>query len=330
MSHSATHAANPSDAHGHDEGHSHAVVGPGILRTILVFLLFFTVLTVATAQLEVYLENVMGLVLPWWVNVAGAMLIATVKSILVMAYFMQLKYDNPINTLAMLFCFFALGLFLMFTGLDLFSRGMIYDFKAGPVIAGGTGSGVLGANNQPVVTASKVRFKEALAENYTKEWLICADAVSIAAHEAAELETPEGDAAAKVLTAKANEMMDLHVIKLHPPHGPSQAATAKEVEDLAAKLAGSNAAASAIVVAAAKSVASLDMEKAKASYSVDGMFEKLAIVAHGGHHAAHGGPASTGNSSRAHTGLSGALSTEHGHGAAKHGAGAHAAPAAGH
>lgn len=322
MSHSVTHSGHATDAHAHDEGHSHAIVGPGILRTVLVFLLFFTALTVATAQLEVYLENAMGIVLPWWVNVAGAMLIATIKSIMVMAYFMQLKYDNPINTLAMLFCFFALGLFLMFTGLDLFSRGKIYDFKAGPVVAGGTGTGVVGANNQPVVTASKVRFKEALAENFTREWLICADAISIAAHDAAALETPEGTLASTKLTAKANEMMDLHVIKLHPPHASSQASTAKELEEMAASLRGSGKSGAAdLVAAAAKSVATLDLEKAKAAYSVDAMFAKLAIVAHGGHHEAHAGPASTGNSSRTRTGITGALNTDsHGHG--------HAAPAA--
>ena len=326
MSHSATHSAHATDAHAHDEGHSHAIVGPGILRTVLIFLLFFTVLTVATAQLEVYLEQALGLVLPWWVNVAGAMLIATIKSILVMAYFMQLKYDNPINTLAMLFCFFALGLFLMFTGLDLFSRGMIYDFKAGPVVAGGTGAGVIGANNQPVVTASKVRFKEALGENFTREWLICADAISIAAHDAAALETEDGTLASTELGAKANAMMDLHVFKLHPPHASSQAATAKELEEMAATLRSSGkAGAGDIVAAAAKTVAGIDLEKAKASYSVDAMFQKLAIVAHGGHHAEHSGPASTGNSSRTRTGLSGALDTEaHGHG---HSNAGHAAPA---
>ena len=47
MSHSAQHA----DAHDHGESHSHAIVGPGLLRAILAFLLFFTVLTVAFAQI---------------------------------------------------------------------------------------------------------------------------------------------------------------------------------------------------------------------------------------------------------------------------------------
>ncbi|MEI7656866.1 MAG: cytochrome C oxidase subunit IV family protein [Phycisphaerae bacterium] len=313
MSHSASHA----DAHDHGDSHSHAVVGPGILRTILIFLLFFTVLTVAFAQVEVYVEHSMGIVLPWWVNVIGAMAIAVVKSVLVMAYFMQLKYDNPINTLAMLFCFFALGLFLMFTGLDLFSRGMIYDFKSGPVIAGGTGAGVAGANNMPLTQAAKTRFKERLADNNVREWLICAAKIDAAAQAAAHHAPKEAGAAAAaaVLSAKAQHMMDLHVVKVHPPETGSQAVVVRELEEAAQTLrANGDAAAAELVATVAREVQGIDMAQARASYSVDAMFEKLAAAAHGGHHEAHGATSSTGNASRARTGLTGVA----GHGAAGH------------
>lgn len=323
MSHSAQHA----DAHDHGESHSHAIVGPVLLRAVLAFLLFFTVLTVAFAQIEVYVEHAVGIRLPWWVNVIGAMSIATIKSVLVMAYFMQLKYDNPINTLAMLFCFFALGLFLMFTGLDLFSRGMVYDFKAGPVIAGGTGAGVPGANNQPLTVAAKTRFKERLAENNIREWLIVASKIDEAAVAAAHSKDAGAAEAAAVLSAKAHHMMDLHAVMVHPPAAESQTAVVRELEQEAETLRSKgNAPAAELVEAAARSVQGIDMAQARAAYSVDTMFEKLAVVAHGGHHEDHGAVSSTGNSSRARTGVTGVTGhAAHGH-ESGHGHGAEGTP----
>jgi caa(3)-type oxidase subunit IV len=173
MAHAASHdhntaghaaAFNELDPHGagaHGQHDSHVIVGPFQLRAVLIILLFFTALTVGLAQAEVFIASFLEITLPWWVNVAVAMSIAVVKSLLVMAIFMQLRYDNPINSILMAFCFFALFLFLFFTGLDLFSRGMIYDFKAPQVVQGGTGSGVANAGGQPVVTAARDRWMAA-------------------------------------------------------------------------------------------------------------------------------------------------------------------------
>ncbi len=143
----ASHAAHAlasnfdeSDPHG-GTPHTHVIVPPITLKLILGALLFFTVLTVATAQLEVWIMDYFHILLPAWLNVAGAMAIATVKAILVMAYFMQLRYDNPMNTVIMLFCFFAVGLFLMFTSIDLFTRDLIYKDKGTYVVEGGTFGG---------------------------------------------------------------------------------------------------------------------------------------------------------------------------------------------
>jgi len=129
------------DPHGFGKGHAHGHVILSIftLRAVLAALLAFTVLTIFCAQGEKILEGWTGVVLPHWVNVAVAMSIATVKGLIVAAFFMQLKYDNPLNSVIMLFCFFALSLFLGFTALDLGGRGEIYPFKAGQVQAGGTG-----------------------------------------------------------------------------------------------------------------------------------------------------------------------------------------------
>mgnify|MGYP000246128646 CR=1 FL=1 len=143
---------------GHGQHAHHIAVGPFTLRTVLLFLLMFTALTVGAAQAEVWIMHTLDIELPWWVNVVGAMAIAVVKSVLVMGYFMQLKYDNPMNSILMCFCFFALGLFLFFTGLDLFSRGAVYDYKAPQVVAGGTGNQVTQAGGKPMVTAARERW----------------------------------------------------------------------------------------------------------------------------------------------------------------------------
>jgi hypothetical protein len=110
-------------------------------------------------------------------------------------------------------------------------------------------------------------------------------------------------------------MMDLHAVMVHPPAAESQTAVVRELEQEAETLRGKgNPAAAEIVAAAARSVQGIDMAQARASYSVDAMFEKLAAVAHGGHHEDHGAASSTGNASRARTGLTGVTGhAAHGH-----------------
>jgi len=149
MSHPTAHAKTPEafnelDPHGasqHGQHSSHVIVGPLTLRVVLAILLVFTVLTVGQAQLELYLQDLLQMKFPLWVNASVVLVIATIKGLLVMAYFMQLRYDNPMNTIIMLFCFFALGLFFMFTGLDLFNRGTVYADKQPQIISGGIWTG---------------------------------------------------------------------------------------------------------------------------------------------------------------------------------------------
>jgi len=139
--HFAEHPDEQVDPHGFAKGHAHGhvILSTFTLRTVLTALLVFTALTVFCAQGEKLIEAWTGFVFPHWVNVAVAMSIATVKGLIVAGYFMQLKYDNPLNSVIMLFCFFALSLFLGFTALDLGGRGEIYAFKSGEVQAGGLG-----------------------------------------------------------------------------------------------------------------------------------------------------------------------------------------------
>lgn len=173
-SHAVPHAFDETDPHGagHKGQHSsHVIVGPFQLRLVLAILLFFTAATVGFAELEVWVEGLIGMTLPWWINVAGAMSIAVVKCLLVMAIFMQLRYDNPINSVVMALTFAALGCFLVFTGLDLFNRGQVDDWKAPQAVHGGTGMSVLGPKNQPsaekpVVIAARERFIKMLDDRH--------------------------------------------------------------------------------------------------------------------------------------------------------------------
>ena len=92
--------------------------------------------------------------IPKWVNIVGAMSIATVKAVLVCAFFMQLRYDKALNTYAILFSLLGVGLFLTFTMIDLGGRGFNEEFKQGPVVAGGTGVGLsLAREGGPIGTS---------------------------------------------------------------------------------------------------------------------------------------------------------------------------------
>lgn len=160
MTHEQRHADegfNEMDPHGY-EGHgqhaSHVIVGPFTLRLILAILLFCTFLTVAVAQAESWAQTYFNIVLPHWVNVFGFISIALVKAVLVAMFFMQLKYDNPINSMVMAFALFCLMVFIGFTGIDLFTRGSVYAFKQGQQTPGGTG--IAGG---PQYLVAKEKFK---------------------------------------------------------------------------------------------------------------------------------------------------------------------------
>ncbi len=168
------HATKPGvfdelDPHGmgsHGQHASHAIVGPITLRTVLGVLLFFTILTVAQAQAEVAIAHALDFTFPRWVNVAFCMGIAVVKAALVMLYFMQLRYDNPLNSVIMGVTLFCFAIFVGFTALDLGNRGSVYDFKVKQVVAGGTGEGLGG---KPMVEAARAKHLEKLQERLGAE-----------------------------------------------------------------------------------------------------------------------------------------------------------------
>lgn len=100
-----------------------------LLNTILVVLLIFTGLTVGASQID------LGESLNLWLAVA----IATFKAVLVAAFFMHLLHDRAMNSLVLFYTALTIGLFFLFTLIDMDSRHMIDDVRSeaikAPVIA---------------------------------------------------------------------------------------------------------------------------------------------------------------------------------------------------
>lgn len=164
--HAASQHFDELDPH-HQIHAEHVIVRASTLLVVLVVLLAFTILTVAASRLETWAAGYFDVVIPQWVNVAVVLFIAVVKSALVAMYFMQLKYDSPLNALVFLFCLFAFGLFLFFCMTDLATRDAVYSFKAGEVMRGGIG--LPGAPGKPHYETVKDRKKEEWgAEEYQR------------------------------------------------------------------------------------------------------------------------------------------------------------------
>jgi len=98
-----------SKEHDHHEGHF--VVPFPILRNVALALLALTALTVFTARLHL-----------GWVAAPIAFIIASIKAMLVMAFFMGLKFDSLLNRIIFSTAFIFLAVFYFFCALDVFSR----------------------------------------------------------------------------------------------------------------------------------------------------------------------------------------------------------------
>lgn len=156
-----------TDPHG-DTHHEHVIVRPRTLMAVLLTLLFFTLLTVGLSRAEVWAADYFDVTIPQWVNVAVAMSIATIKGLLVLLFFMQLKYDNKLNAIIFANCIFAVGLFLFFSMIDLGNRGVVYDWKKGEIAVGGLGGVSRGkGDHKETISGGVVNFAR---EKYLAEW----------------------------------------------------------------------------------------------------------------------------------------------------------------
>lgn len=129
------------DPHG-EHHHAHVIVRLSTLVTVLVVLLMLTVLTVGQYWIEGWVSQAFNIDVPQWINVAIVMTIALIKGTLVCLYFMQLKYDNPINAIIFIICVFTAMLFVISSMTDLGNRNLIDPYKAGEIVQGGTQYGI--------------------------------------------------------------------------------------------------------------------------------------------------------------------------------------------
>lgn len=93
-------------SHDDHHGNGHAVPAP-VLIAVFLALIVLTVITVVASYLPLGDLEI-------WV----AMGIATVKAALVAAYFMHLRYDNPLNAVLFVFCLLFVALFVSFVLMD--------------------------------------------------------------------------------------------------------------------------------------------------------------------------------------------------------------------
>ena len=85
-------------------------------------LLLMTAITVAVSQIN------LG---PW--NLVVALVIASVKALLVAFFFMHLFYDHKLYFIAFTTGLLCLTVFIVLTLFDTMERGAIYDFKQHPI-----------------------------------------------------------------------------------------------------------------------------------------------------------------------------------------------------
>jgi cytochrome c oxidase subunit 4 len=155
----------------HAHAHAHVIMPMRTLVTVLALLMLFTGLTVLAANIEVLFASVFELKIPQYVNVLVALSIAAVKSIIVAAYFMQLRHDNPLNTMIAAFTILVLTFFLGFTMIDLGTRDTLYKYKAEQIIPGGVGGVTLAGGAQVPTNVSIAQFARQQADKKIEQLL---------------------------------------------------------------------------------------------------------------------------------------------------------------
>lgn len=109
MAHANPMAHAPETAAAH---HGHHVIPKALLYKVFGGLIFLTIVTVLTAQVDIGA-----------LNVPLALTIAISKAMLVVTFFMALKYDTKVNTLVFSSGVLFVVIFLTFTLLDTVFRG---------------------------------------------------------------------------------------------------------------------------------------------------------------------------------------------------------------
>ncbi len=105
---------------------------------VFVVLLILTALTVWSSNIHEIQFGHSTLEIGGTLHILMALAIAVVKSILVAAYFMHLRYDTPMNTVVVSATIFAVILFIGFTVADSATRGNYAPTEGRVIIEGGS------------------------------------------------------------------------------------------------------------------------------------------------------------------------------------------------
>ena len=97
-------------ANKHDH-HEHHITPFSTYMKVFGTLIVLTIITVATARID------MGAM-----NTVIAMFIATIKAMVVVIWFMHMKYEDTLNRVVFGLAFFFVFVFYTFTAIDIFTR----------------------------------------------------------------------------------------------------------------------------------------------------------------------------------------------------------------
>lgn len=111
--------SNHGDNHSHDHKHQHFIIPDSLIYKVGGSLFVLTAITVGVAHVNLGALNFLV-----------AMLVATVKALLVALFFMGLKYDRKENGLIFATSFLFLLIFFFFTSIDIFWRTDRYTNKS--------------------------------------------------------------------------------------------------------------------------------------------------------------------------------------------------------
>ncbi|MDX2114437.1 MAG: cytochrome C oxidase subunit IV family protein [Planctomycetota bacterium] len=130
---------DPDETLSSQEAHEHHVhVTPfWPMFWVFVILLVLTALTVWSSNIHSFWIGNTEIVVGSTTHILMALVIATVKAVLVGAYFMHLKYDSPMNTAVVAATIFALTLFIALTLGDTATRSVLDRMQHQKIMPGG-------------------------------------------------------------------------------------------------------------------------------------------------------------------------------------------------
>src|SRR5579862_40829 len=113
-----------SDHNHHPEKHSHHYILPNVNAVMVgAALLVLTAITVAVAHVDL-----------GKLNFVVAMVVATIKGLLVATIFMNLRNDRHENAVIFVTSFVFLTIFIVLTSTDIFFRGDVYRDMSQPLV----------------------------------------------------------------------------------------------------------------------------------------------------------------------------------------------------